>query len=79
MERALYAVMAIAGVVVIVANKQFVKSSEHASRNAFGVEVRQGTRHQIFNTWFTRILAVVVGAALVVMGVLAALGVIWND
>nr|WP_221382562.1 hypothetical protein [Actinoplanes polyasparticus] len=77
MERILPALLALAGVAVIVANKQFARSSARSSREIFGRDV--GSREAAFQAVFTRVLAVVVGAALIVMGLLGAFGVIWND
>ncbi|WP_250030826.1 hypothetical protein [Paractinoplanes maris] len=77
MERILYVLPALAGVAVIVANKQFAQSSARSSREVFGRDV--GPREAAFQAIFSRVLAVVVGAALVVMGLLGAFGVIWDE
>jgi hypothetical protein len=77
MARILAVLLALAGVAAIVANKQFARSSARSSREIFGRDV--GSREARFQAVFTRVLAVVVGAALVVMGVLGAFGVIWNE
>ena len=78
MVRVLYGLMAVAGIVVMVANKQFVTSSENASRNVFGRNLREGSREHAFNARFSRVMALVVGAALTVMGVLGVFGISWE-
>ncbi len=79
MLRGLHGLLAVAGVVVIVANKQFAKSSARASRDYFGRDVRVGSREHAFMSGFSRVMAVLVGGVLVVTGLLGALGVIWNE
>jgi hypothetical protein len=79
MERILYGLLAVAGVAVIFGRKQFVQSSARTSRTVFGRDVREGSGEAAFQSGFTEVLAFVVGGALVVMGLLGAFGVIWND
>ena len=77
MERILYVLLSVAGVAVIIGRRQFVKSSARASRDVFRRDV--GPREAAFQSVFTQVLAFVVGGALIVMGLLAAFGVIWTD
>lgn len=77
MERILYGLMAVAGIAVIIGRKQFVKSSERASRDIFRRDV--GSREAAAQSVFTQVLAFVVGGAFIVMGLLAMFGVIWTD
>jgi hypothetical protein len=77
MERIVYGLMVVAGVAAIIGRKQFVKSSERASRDIFQRNV--GAREAAAQSVFTQVLAFVVGGAFIVMGLLAMFGVIWTD
>lgn len=77
MERLLHGLLAIAGVAVIIFRRRFVESSSRAGREVFGRDV--GSREAAFQSAFTQALAFLVGGAFIVMGLLAAFGVIWND
>jgi hypothetical protein len=79
MERFLYVCVAIAGVAVIIARQHFVKSSAQASQDFFGRDVREGSGKAAFHARFTQVLAVVVGGALIVLGLLGTFGVIWHN
>jgi hypothetical protein len=51
-------------------------SRETKSRNFYGAELPEGSKRQRFTVSYSRILAVVIGSVLAIMGILGALGIV---
>jgi hypothetical protein len=64
------------GLGAVIMNRRFGRASVTSSREFFGVHVREGTRLHKFTVNYSRIMAVVVGSAMAVLGFLAAAGVL---
>jgi hypothetical protein len=64
------------GALAVLHNRRAVDLATRRSREQFGIEIRQGTRHHRFMTIFARTLNIVGGSALVVMGFLGMFGVL---
>ncbi|MEV0896087.1 hypothetical protein [Actinoplanes sp. NPDC049802] len=75
MERVMYGVLAVAGVLAIAFNRRFAASSVESSRSFFGREMRSGTREHRFTAGYARVVAILVGTAMIVSGILGAAGV----
>lgn len=73
------ALIALAGLAVIVLNKWFADASATTSRDVFGVDLRPGTRAHRFNRIYSRTLVIVVGTLSFVAGTLGVLGVDWRS
>ena len=71
----MYGLLAVAGVLAIVFNRRFADSSIQSSRSFFGREVRPGTREHRSTTGYARVVAVLVGAAMIAFGVLGITGI----
>lgn len=78
MVRIFYALIALGGLAAAFANRRFAVSAHDTSARYFGREVRPGSRESRFMTVYTRVLAIVVGLGMFVLGMLGALGVIWT-
>lgn len=78
MARILYGLIALMGLAAAVANRRFATASHDSSARFFGRRVRPCSTESRFLTAWSRILAIVAGLLMFVMGTLGALGVIWN-
>ncbi|MCY1136693.1 hypothetical protein OWR29_01690 [Actinoplanes sp. Pm04-4] len=75
MERIMYGVLAVAGVLAIFFNRRFGISGVESSRSFFGRDPRPGSREHRFTMAYGRAMAVLVGAAMVVFGALGVVGI----
>jgi len=74
MDRLGLVFIALFGLFAVVANKKFADGSSRASRTYFGRDMREGS----VSYTAARVMTVVVGAALFVLGLLGVFGVIYN-
>jgi hypothetical protein len=64
------------GLGAVILNRPFGRASVSSSRDLFGVNVREGTRLHKFTVDYSRVMAIVVGSAMAVLGFLTAAGVL---
>jgi hypothetical protein len=76
MKRVAAVFVALIGIGAVVMNRRFGRASVDASRNFYGIDLSEGSRRRRFTVVYSRILAVVVGSAMAVTGILMAVGVI---
>ncbi|MFB9236584.1 hypothetical protein ACFFWC_13655 [Plantactinospora siamensis] len=76
MNRVMAAMAVVVGILAMIQNKRFGDAGIETSRRFYRIDLPPGTRRRAFTIWYGRILAVVVGAAMVVLGTLGAVGVI---
>ena len=68
--------VAVMGVTAVFLNRRFGQASVDASRDLYGVDLAEGSTRHRFTVGYSRVLAVVIGSAMAVLGVLGALGII---
>ena len=78
MDRIIPTLLAVGGVLAVAFNRHFGDVAITNSRRIFGVDYRVGSRGYRFMFWFGRTLAIVVGSAMAVLGMLDALRIDWR-
>jgi hypothetical protein len=78
-ERLISGLVAVMGLIALLENKAFARSSVQSSSRYFGIDLREGTRAYRFNWVFSRTMASVVGTLLFVAGILGVAGIDWRD
>jgi len=73
MDRITPALVALAGLAVIILNRRFGRAAITNSREVFGRDIQKGTREYQFSIIFARVLAVIVGSGMLILGTLDAL------
>lgn len=78
-ERVSAGVVAAIGLYAAVRNRYFAEASVATSRKHFGIHLREGSRAYRFNWIFSRTLTIVIGALMLILGGLGAIGIDWRE